>query len=107
MDGSRELSWLKTNYFHRSEDQPSFVCFDKNNVLREEFWAGSTGCGERLSGPARILYDKNGKVTDKQYFLGGFDSIAYNEWKSDVRVIEYYRGLRNNNTGCLITDVSF
>lgn len=104
-DGSlSRLYWNKNAISFRDGDLPSIVWFYPNGVVNREEWFGKFGW-HRVSGPALIAYDEKGKAQGCVYSLDGVE-VEKDDWLRDSRVIEYYRKLKNHNSGVIVSDVS-
>lgn len=98
-------SWYENGSNYRDNDLPSFVLFYSNGLVARETWFSDVQ-RHRVSGPAVIAYNEKGKIQGCVYYLDGV-KVEKEEWDGDSRVIDYYRKLKNHNSGVIVSDVSF
>lgn len=102
-----EISWLRNGNYSRGGDLPvTLIFFESGRLKSEEWWDPMVDGFHRITGPCIIEYDENGVIVNEKYYLNDVE-LSRSDWLSDSWVIEYFRKLKNESNGVIVSDVSF
>ena len=93
---SGQITKIDSNGFlHSSDDKPAFISYhQKDKRIESEFWF-KHGYRHRLTGSAYILYNLDGEIALKEYWING-KLLELEVWKLESNRLQMLNKIPND-----------